>query len=118
MKGQSLWDRLWSKVIFPDNLDDCYGWTGARSLKRRGTYRPVIQVGGRGSKIELAYRLVCAWYQGPAPEGCEAGHTCPGGENPMCCNPRHLVWMTRVENERYKQARRDESPLRPTSPSV
>lgn len=103
MKGQSLWDRLWAKVVFPENPDDCYGWIGALSLKRRGTKRPVIQVGGRGSKIMIVYRLVCEGYQGPAPSPLhEAGHTCPNKENPVCCNPRHVRWMTRAENEAWK----------------
>lgn len=106
VKGQPLWDRVWSKVTFPDDLDHCWIWHGALSQKRRGDRRPVIQVAGRGSKIALVARLVCEWYQGPPPsDEHEAGHTCPDGENNLCVNPRHLRWMTRSENEQVKERR-------------
>lgn len=104
MKGQTLWERVWGKVTVPDDVTQCWEWTGAKSLKRRGGKRPVIQVGKRGSPIKLVARLVCEWYQGPPPTPAhEAGHTCPQGENSLCVSPHHLEWMTRTENEQYKQ---------------
>ena len=105
-----MWDRVWTKVKYPDpdQLSAlCWLWRGACSHKRRGQRRPVIQLGGRGSKIVLVARLVCEWYHGPAPTFLhEAGHTCPTGENSLCVNPDHLQWMTREENEQHKQRMR------------
>lgn len=82
-------------------------WTGAKSQKRRGQLRPVIQEGARGSRVLNVARFLCEVMNGPAPTAeHEAGHTCPEGENDLCVNPRHLVWMTRTENEQWKQAHR------------
>jgi hypothetical protein len=109
VRGQSLWDRVWAKVAIPENPHDCWEWNGARSLKRDGVKRPVIQVAGRRSPIKHVARVVCEWYQGPPPSSAhEAGHTCPQGENCNCVSPYHLVWMTRIENEQYKQLRRQQ----------
>jgi hypothetical protein len=99
----TLWDRVAAKIRFPDDLDACWEWTAALSQKRRGR-RPVIQVGGRGTPVVIVARLICEWYYGPPPEPrSEAGHTCPEGENPICVNPRHLRWMSRLENEHHKK---------------
>lgn len=117
IKGQvvrTLWDRLWSKVAFPegDMISQCWEWRGAKSKKRSRRlgvqyYRPVIQLAGRGSRVVLAARLVCEWVHGPAPDGSyEAGHTCPDGENELCVSPHHLRWMTRLENEQHKAGNR------------
>jgi hypothetical protein len=98
-----LFERLGLHISFPDDLDDCWNWIGAFSKKSRGTDRPVIQEAGRGSRILQVARVVLTFYKGPAPSPeHEAGHTCPGGENSRCVNPRHLEWMTRVENEQWK----------------
>lgn len=102
-----LFDRLLTHITFPDDLNACFHWHGAMSQKRNGQQRPVIQEAGRGSRVLNAARVICALYQGPAPTPAhEAGHTCPGGEQEDCVNPRHLVWMTRTENEQWKQAHR------------
>lgn len=99
-----LWDRVWSKVDQSAGFDACWLWRGAHSLKRRGHKRPVIQTAGRGSKVALVARIMCEWRNGPPPSRAhEAGHICPDGENHRCVNPRHLVWMTRSENELHKR---------------
>lgn len=100
----SLWDRVAAKITFPDDLDACWGWTGALSHKRDDTHRPVIQIGGRGGPIVPVARLICTWYHGLSPtEDHAAGHTCPDYEHDTCLNPRHLRWMTKLENEAHKQ---------------
>lgn len=97
----TLWSRVWSKVTLPDDPDACILWAGALSLKRLGRRSPVIHDSGHTRSVA---RVVCIWFHGAPPtEGHEAGHTCPGGENALCINPRHLEWMTREENERYKR---------------
>lgn len=98
-----LWDRLWAKVDFPDDLDQCWPWTGSMSKKRRGR-RPIIRLGAASDGHVLVTRQVCTWYQGlPPTPAHEAGHTCPGGERSDCVNPQHLQWMTREENEQWKR---------------
>jgi hypothetical protein len=109
VKGQTLWTRVWNKADIKPGA--CWNWQGAKSQKRRRgcrqMYRPVIQLAGRGSKVVNVARLVTEWFQGPAPNSTyEAGHTCPEGENELCINPDHLIWMTREENERYKHEHR------------
>lgn len=111
-------------------IDACCLWTGATSLSRTTRYG-YIQEGGRGSKIWRVHRLVLLIHTGDAvvpqePDESwlawvrrvdayytvrrlEASHTC---DVSLCCNPDHLRWETRVENEcgqiaRRRAARRD-----------
>lgn len=100
----TLFDRIWAKVIKrTEEEGGCWEWTGAYSLKRRGR-RPVVQLGGRGTRVVIVARVVCDAFHGPPPTDLhEAGHTCPKGENHKCIRPEHLRWMTRVENELHKQ---------------
>jgi hypothetical protein len=98
-----LAERVARKVV--KDPSGCWLWTGALSLKRRGR-RPVIQVGGRGTRVISVARWTCEQKNGPPPTPeHEAGHTCPGGERDDCVNPDHLTWMTRVENELFKRGR-------------
>lgn len=97
----TLFNRVDSKIEY-DAATGCGNWIGAYSEKRRGK-RPVIQLGGRGSRVVLVARLQLQRYFGPPPTDThEAGHTCPNGENSRCVNYEHLQWMTRTENEHHK----------------
>lgn len=99
----SLLRRVVHKIV-EEEVTGCWLWTGAYSLKNRGE-RPVIQLGGRGTRVVLVTRLLLTWYSGPPPtDQHEAGHTCPHGENSRCVNPGHLAWMTRQENEDHKRS--------------
>jgi hypothetical protein len=98
----TLLGRIVAKLV-EDPVTGCWNWTGAFSLKNRGK-RPVIQLGGRGTRVVLVARLLLTWYAGPPPtDQHEAGHTCPHGENSRCVNPGHLAWQTRTENEQQKK---------------
>lgn len=100
-----LFDRICAKILFPEDLEACFGWSGAKSTKRRGQRRPIIREAGTGSRVLSVARWICEMYQGPPPSRAhEAGHTCPGSEREDCVNPRHLRWMTRVENEQWKHS--------------
>lgn len=98
-----LWARVWAKATIPDDPDACILWTGALSLKRHGTRRPVIRDGHR---VVAVTRVVCTWFHGPSPTARHhAGHTCPVGENRLCINPRHLEWQSPEENVSWRSAR-------------
>lgn len=97
-------NRPLQRVLAKVRVDElgCWRWTGAKSLKRRGSQRPVFWLNHRTVSVA---RTVCGWFRGPAPSPVhEAGHTCPHGERDDCVNPNHLTWQTREENERHKHA--------------
>lgn len=55
-------------------------------------------------KMYRAHRLMCEWVHGPAPTPeHEAAHSCGNGHK-GCCNPRHLSWKTRAENQQDRIA--------------
>lgn len=101
--SDTLFDRI-AKKIRKDRTTGCWIWLGAYSTKRQWQRRPVIQLGKLGTPIASVARTMLERSAGPAPSpDHEAGHTCPAGENMKCVNPRHLRWMTRLENEQSKQ---------------
>src|SRR3970282_1657764 len=109
---RSLKERLWAKVIIPEDLNACWLWTGAKSHKREGQKRRVIWT---DDGTRNAARIVCEWAHGPPPTPeHEAGHICPTGENEICVNPRHLTWQTRQENENSKRRSKARSTERPS----
>jgi hypothetical protein len=83
----SFAERLWSHVerrgpteCWPSDL---YRMRGGRTKIRRG---------GRGGPLIYTHVAVYELLVGPVPEGCELHHRC---ENGNCCNPAHLVALTR-----------------------
>lgn len=106
----SLWDRLWSKVDQSGGLFACWPWTGAAGYSRSGERYGRLREGGRGTPFLLPHRQVLTWYSGPPPSKQHAGaHVChlvtnsaATAPNTLCCNPAHLIWATRTENELHK----------------
>lgn len=83
----TLEERFWAKV---DRRDpgECWRWTGATSGNGYG----YIRVQGRPVKAtRVAMQL-----DGRDP-GTVARHTC---DNPICCNPAHLISGTQADNIR------------------
>lgn len=105
----SLRRRIAAKTQTPGRgRRGCWIWIGGYSEKRRGQRRPVIQVGRRGTPMQLVTRIMLAITDrvplaARSAAKLEAGHTCG---DIRCVNPRHLVWQTRTENEREKADRR------------
>ena len=71
--------------------DECWMWTGASN---KGYGRISYK-----DKNVFAHRLIATFAYGDPREGDQARHLCG---NSMCCNPRHLAWGTRAENEADK----------------
>lgn len=96
----SLWQRFWSKVS-PDPVTGCWLWVGATGKRRRGGIDGRLRRGGASEGFVSPHRQALIFAAGPPPwENAEACHTC--GES-LCCNPVHLYWGSRSQNERDKQ---------------
>jgi hypothetical protein len=114
---QPLPGRFWAKVDTSAGPAACWPWTGACSRKRYGHVRGhIVYKPGDGTTRYLVAPRVALWLsadplaasldgylRSDAPSPLEACHCCPGGEQPLCCNPRHLYWGTRADNvsDRY-----------------
>lgn len=77
----------WLKAMIKDPGEECQIWPFGR-IKGYG------HINGQGTR--RAHRLALILYSGRDPKHLEAAHgPC---HNPLCCNPRHLSWLTRKEN--------------------
>ena len=87
--------RFLEEVVLPYRGSDCLNWPYAKDLAGRGQ----LFVNG---KITYAYRTACEAVNGPPPSPThEVAHNCGKGHE-GCCNPRHLRWATKAENEADK----------------
>ena len=81
--------RFESKI---DKSGNCWLWTGAVTNTGHGLAH------WNGRAISAA-RLALAIASGACPdERVVARHRCPGGPNPLCVNPDHLVWGSHRDN--------------------
>lgn len=83
--------------------DACHLWTGYCLPQGHGRL-------GLNGRRELAHRVAwCLAGNEITEEKPQILHDCPGGDNPACCNPRHLWAGTNTENHRDK-ARKGRGP--------
>lgn len=112
MKYASLFERLCAHVEIEEHTC-CWTWVGP-TRRHGGGHRPAICMrvpgGGRAAhpKQHNACRVMCEVIHGPPPfEGAEASHLCD--DNWLCISPDHLVWETKQENLKRRDAKlRDE----------
>lgn len=78
----------WIKEHCAYEGDDCLPWPFEVTRYGYGT------VGHKGKK-RVASRVMCEMAHGAASGNMDAAHSC---HNPICCNPRHLRWATRSQN--------------------
>lgn len=83
-------ERFWEKV---NKTDSCWLWTGARTSYKRRYGKFAI-----GDKPILAHRFSWQIFHGAVPDNMQVCHNCPGGDNPLCCNPDHLWLGTNKQN--------------------
>lgn len=89
-KHISVTERLWDKIE-KRGSDECWLWK-AKSFANYGYGR--LEVNGKPVR---AHRLVYEETYGPIPENLMVRHTC---DNPLCCNPKHLILGTQTDNMR------------------
>lgn len=101
---KSLLARFVEKVDFPDDLDECWVWTGAKS-GRPGEEYGRIWAGKRSPNGHPsptpAHRVSYELFVAPIPDGLEIDHLC---RVHLCVNPRHLEPVTYEENQRRGQS--------------
>lgn len=86
--------RLWNKVDFPQDLDECWPWTAStRGDSQHGLYGNIKFKG----KVVGSHRLVYECLVGPIPAGLTIDHLC---KNTLCMNPDHMEVVTNAENAR------------------
>jgi hypothetical protein len=91
----SVEERFWAKVDKSAGPEACWPWTAARAQDNYGHFSL------RG-KIRTAQSVALELTQGARPQGYEGMHSC---DNPPCCNPAHLSWGTKLQNQQQKAER-------------
>jgi hypothetical protein len=86
-------ETFWKRVAITSNKDECWEWTASR--KPNGYGQVGYQYHHYGTH-QLAYILTF----GKIPSGLEVRHKC---DNPLCCNPNHLLLGTHLDNMKDAQ---------------
>ena len=86
-----MYDRIATKFVVLDN--GCWQWTAATNANGYGRFR----VGGKGSPLRVAHRVMWELLVGPVPNDCQLDHLC---RNRGCVNPSHLEPVSASENTR------------------
>ena len=81
--------RFWSKVEIK-GPDDCWLWKGSKRCEYGGFSIKHVTF--------LAHRVAWALANGYMPDEYNVCHNCPGGDNPLCCNPAHLWLCSQSQN--------------------
>ena len=91
MQDPNTMDKLWSQVD-KRGPDECWPWTGHRSKRGYGL------ISWHNQKRRVT-RLILGLEPG---DPRQSRHTC---DNPPCCNPRHLLPGTALDNARDREQR-------------
>ena len=86
--------KFWDKVDMK-GPDECWPWLGARTGGRNRDYGAVRLSNPR--RVAYAHRVAFELTNGHSPK--VARHTC---DNPLCCNPAHIIDGTQADNVRDK----------------
>lgn len=79
--------------------DECWPWTGGLSQSGYG----VVHVCGKARGAHrVAYEVAYGHPTGSIPRNLVVMHTC---DNPRCCNPKHLVLGTQLDNIKDRVAK-------------
>lgn len=98
----SIEEAFWRKVDRFGGDDACWPWIGGYRKGQPGNQYGhfLFYLPGTRWRVEVAaHRFALELATGaPIPEGLVACHDCPDGDNPLCCNPRHLWPGTVAQN--------------------
>lgn len=94
-----LIDLYWQKVVIPEDLDACWGWSGTTDV--RGYAIIKVYNGSRQQEFK-ASRIAYLAHHGTWPVHW-ALHHC---DNPPCTSPRHVYDGTPADNVRDRESRR------------
>lgn len=75
--------KFWSRVAIPSDFQ-CWEWQGKKNDSGYG------RVTGA-----MAHRVAYQLFNGPVPDDILIRHRC---DNPGCCNPRHMLLGTNLDN--------------------
>jgi hypothetical protein len=90
--------RFLFEVAIPYTGDDCLIWPFGRNLGGYGCIYTNLLPGVFPCRTVNVHRVVCEHVHGKMPsDDMDAAHTCGKGHL-GCCNPKHLMWKTRLEN--------------------
>jgi len=96
--GNTIRSRFEDKIMF-EPMTGCWIWTGAT---RGNNHYGALKISQ--TKSVLCHRLSYEMYKESIPDKLKVLHTC---DNPLCCNPNHLVLGTQLDNiqDRVKKQR-------------
>ena len=85
---ENIIKRFFSKIIYPNNIDDCWIWNACKDKNEYGIFR-------FNNKNIRSHRFIYECYNGPILDGMLVCHKC---DIPSCCNPNHLWIGTPQQN--------------------
>src|ERR1035438_2478623 len=91
MQARPVEARFWEKIDRSGDSDACWVWIAGTFWDGYGCFNWCGKTVHSHRKV---WELLC----GPIPIGLEVLHNCPTGDNPRCCNPKHLWLGTQHDN--------------------
>ena len=90
---QRFFKEIASKIEFGNSVkNECWIWNGAKNNNGYGFIR-------YKNSLQLVHRIMYSWFIKPIPRGLsskgQVDHMC---NNRLCCNPKHLQFITQKEN--------------------
>jgi len=101
-------ERFWKRHTV--DSQGCWVWNSDKGILP-DTGRAKIWFDG---KIKCNYAVTSDLIRGPLPLGMTRSHVCPGGANPLCANPQHIVIESHADNIARSRKYAFEYPMRGT----
>lgn len=108
--GDKFEAHFWSRIDQSGGPDSCWLWTGACD---EGGYGITAARALFGKGPHRSHRIAYQLHHGVRLRKDQLTlHDCPGGDNPRCCNPRHLYAGTHADNGRDRKEKKQCRPCR------